>query len=325
MAARGSISWPPEKPAGIVQSKESHMSIALSIKQLTHTLQPVWRAKSTTEKLITKILVGLAAVAAGNSGMQMVTHLLNSPAQIAAVERSLLAGAATGLGALGLVFLRQLHPGHLTRFITLAAGAMLSAALFSLGLPAWNAATGHHGELLLAALAGAGLMRMLDYLVPHSHQAQTNRATTTSRRTLWLMIAAISLHNLPEGFAVGATAGTTDAQANSTALAIALQNIPEGLIVATGLWALGANSVVSAVAALLTGMIEPVGAILGAKIVTALPAATPLALAFAAGAMLFVVLHEMLPEVRKLNSPLKAGGLLAGSMLGMWVVNQIGG
>lgn len=260
----------------------------MSIKQLQHTVQiaqpavlRLWQRKSATEKFIAKVLIGLAALAAGNSGYQLIQVAAFSaltPAQADAIERSLLAGAATGLGA-----------------------------------------------LLLAAAGGIGLMLWLDVIVPHGHQdANATHTTATNPRTLWLMIAAISLHNLPEGFAVGATAATTDAQANSTALAVALQNIPEGLIVATGLLALGVSTMAAAGIALLTGMIEPVGAVLGAKIVTALPAATPLAMSFAAGAMLFVVLHEMLPQARKLASPVHTGGLFAGSMLGMWAMNQLG-
>ncbi|MGC3982279.1 MAG: ZIP family metal transporter [Steroidobacteraceae bacterium] len=311
----------------------------MTMRQLTQTAQPVWNSKSSAEKLLTKILVGLAAIAAGNSGFQFLaqhfgrdlTSLVTTAgldmnsAQWTAIERSLLAGGATGLGALALLFMRQMNAGHLTQFITLAAGAMLSAAVFSLGLPAWQSMPEAHGLLLLAAAGGASLMLLLDRVVPHQHQeSAAPRVAQASVRTLWLMIAAISLHNLPEGFAVGATAGIGDAQANSTTLAIALQNVPEGLIVATGLWALGVNKFTASIMALLTGMIEPIGAVIGAKVVTAMPAATPLALAFAAGAMLFVVLHEMLPESRKLNSHLQTGGLFAGSMVGMWVMNQLG-
>lgn len=299
----------------------------MSLQQLKTIARPVWNRKSAAEKAMAGILAGLAALAAGNSGYQLIAHVAATltPAQAAAVERSLLAGGATGLGALALVFLRHMNPGHLTQFMTLAAGAMLSAAVFSLGLPAWEAAQGQHGAVLLAALAGAALMVLMDRVVPHRHQDTASpRSEYANRRALWLMIAAISMHNLPEGFAVGATATSSDAQANSTALAIALQNIPEGLIVATGLWALGVSSMLAALAALLTGLIEPVGAVLGAKVVTAIPTATPLALALAAGAMLFVVLHEMLPETRKLGSRLQAASLLITSMVVMWGMNQVG-
>lgn len=303
----------------------------MSIKQLQVAIEPtfqqVWDRKSTTEKLITKVLVGLAALAAGNSGYHWILDILNSSAQLAAVQRSLLAGVATGLGALALVFMKQMHPKALTQFITLAAGAMLAAALFSLLIPALHMLPTGQWPLALAATAGgAALLWLLDELVPHEHAIgrPDSPVERSANRTAWLMVAAISLHNLPEGFAVGATAATTDAQANSTAFAIALQNVPEGLIVATALWSIGFNKVIAAAVALLSGLIEPIGAVLGAQLVDRIPGATPLALAFAAGAMLFVIANEMLPETRKLSSQLQRIAALSTSFIGMLLLNQLG-
>lgn len=303
----------------------------MSIKQLQLAIEPafqqVWDRKSDAEKLMAKVLVGLAVLAAGNSGYHLMISTLDSSAQLAAVQRSLLAGVATGLGALALVFMKHMQPKALTQFITLAAGAMLAAALFSLLIPAVQMLPANQWSLALLAVAGgAALLWLMDELVPHEHAIARPHGPKAqpAARTAWLMVAAISLHNLPEGFAVGATAATTNAQANSTAFAIALQNVPEGLIVATALWSIGFSKPIAAGVALLSGLIEPIGAVLGAQLVDRIPEATPLALSFAAGAMLFVVANEMLPETRKLSSQVQRIGALSVSFGAMLLLNQLG-
>ena len=222
----------------------------------------------------------------------LADRVLSSAAAREAMLASLLAGAATGIGALLLALLRRPVAGHFERFMAAAGGMMLAAAVFSLLLPAlplaaWPLAL----DVVLAALLGALLMHGLDRAMPHSHPGSGARAADP-RKAQVLLIVAIAVHNLPEGFAVGAGFGGGAGFGWRTAASIGVQNIPEGLIVATALWTLGLSRRQAALGALLTGLIEPLGAALGIVAGGLSATALPLALGLAGGAMLFVVIHE---------------------------------
>lgn len=233
-----------------------------------------------------------------------VNTVLSNPASLRAVELSAMAGAATGLGAIALLVMKKIDDQGLGLFISIAGGMMAAAALF-LFLPAVQT-KGAHTVALLAALAGYGTLLLLDQVLPHQHPVPgVPQAGAQRKRTAILMTIAIGLHNVPEGFAVGASAANLDG-ATGTALSIGLQNLPEGLIVATALWSIGIHKAWAALAALATGLVEPFGAGLGALAVQEWAQGTPAAMAFAAGAMAFVVIHEMIPESIQMTGKLKS-------------------
>jgi ZIP family zinc transporter len=179
----------------------------------------------------------------------------------------------------------------------LAGGMMLAASLFSLLVPAVQtvAASAAPWSLGLATaaalLAGVAAMHGLDRRLPHEHVETVESGGL--QPNVALVVAAIAIHNVPEGLAVGvAAAAGAD---HGMSLGIALQNIPEGWIVASAMLALGAAPLRAALIALGTGLVEPVGGLFGVIASTVAGAALPMALAAAAGAMLWVVSHEMIP------------------------------
>jgi len=151
--------------------------------------------------------------------------------------------------------------------------------------------------------------------VPHEHFV--NRAAGTRSREIariWLFVSAIALHNLPEGLAVGVGFGQDDAaRASALSLAVAIQNLPEGLVVAAALVAAGYSRATAVLVALGTGFVEPIGGILGTGALALSSAVLPFALAFAGGAMVWVVSHEIIPEShRGGHERLATSGLLGG-------------
>ena len=165
---------------------------------------------------------------------------------------------------------------------------------------------------MLGLAGGMRLMQQMDRRFPHAHVE--NVEANAALPQVELVVAAIALHNLPEGLAVGvAAAAGAD---HGMSLGIALQNIPEGWIVASAMLALGAPPVRAALMALATGLVEPVGGLFGVMASTLAGAALPLALAAAAGAMLWVVVHEVLPSAYQAGRKQAAStSLLAGFAL----------
>jgi ZIP family zinc transporter len=143
---------------------------------------------------------------------------------------------------------------------------------------------------------------------------------------VWLFVFAITLHNVPEGLAVGVGfAGENNARALPLALGIAIQNMPEGLAVAAALLTLHYSPARATAIALATGMVEPVGGLLGAGVVSISTALLPWALTFAAGAMLFVISHEIIPESHRNGHETSATvGLLIGFVLMMMFDTTMG-
>lgn len=152
--------------------------------------------------------------------------------------------------------------------------------------------------MFLGILLGGLCLWIADRLIPHEHfykGLEGQRAVNVRR--IWLFVYAITLHNFPEGLAVGVSFGTADLATGMTlALGIGLQNMPEGLVVALALATIGYSRTQSFFIALLTGLVEPIGGLLGAGIVTIFHPLLPWGLAFAAGAMLYVISDEIIPE-----------------------------
>ncbi len=210
-------------------------------------------------------------------------------------------GAATVLGAvIGFVFKNISH-----RFsdivLSFAAGVMLSAAVLGLILPSLEYG-GRFGILIMVAgiFVGAVCLSLIDRLVPHLHKLMGNDQEShqnTSLNKVLLFVTAIAIHNLPEGIAAGVGFGSGDnAQALLIAGGIALQNIPEGMVIIGPMLAAGVTPKKTFVCAMLTGLVEVVGTLIGYFAVSISTVILPFALAFAGGTMLYVISDEMIPE-----------------------------
>jgi ZIP family zinc transporter len=209
----------------------------------------------------------------------------------------------------------------------MAAGMMLASAAFSLLLPGIEAETHIAGSplagaalVVLGMAMGVMLMLGLDAFTPHEHD-KTGPCGPGHERCdrIWLFAMAIAIHNLPEGMAVGVGFAQGDVSVGlPLATAIALQDIPEGLAVAMTLRAIGTPVWKAVGIAAIGGLLEPVGALIGVSLVGGSAMAYPVGLALAAGAMLFVVSHEVIPETHRHGHQTTATmGLMVGFALMM--------
>jgi ZIP family zinc transporter len=239
---------------------------------------------------------------------------------------SLLAGLGAGLGALPVLFFVRALPASANAFMLgSGAGVMLAASSFSLIAPGLEAAGARgHAAPASAAMVAAGILLGAVALaaahrwLPHEHFVKGPEGAHPERlRRIWLFVLAITLHNFPEGLAVGVGFGGGDVSNGIPLTAgIALQNLPEGLAVALALLEVGYGRFAAFGLAFATGLVEPVGGVLGVTAVTLSHALLPWAMAFAAGAMLFVVSGEIIPESHRLGHDLSATvGVVIGFVL----------
>jgi ZIP family zinc transporter len=221
---------------------------------------------------------------------------------------SLLAGLGTTLGAFGVFMLYRPSHRALVALISGAAGIMLAASFFSLLEPAIEhaeARASHPGigvlVVILGVFIGAAALFYIHRRSPHEHFEMGREGPDSGRvNRLWLFIIAITLHNFPEGMAVGVGfAGENVANGVSLGLGIGLQNIPEGLAVAVSLLAIGYRKWVAFWVASLTGLVEPIGGVIGAAAVWLAEPAIPVILGIAAGAMIFIISDEIIPETHR--------------------------
>ncbi|MFC4158590.1 ZIP family metal transporter [Chitinimonas lacunae] len=242
--------------------------------------------------------------------------------------------AATALGALPALVLRGLPQRIEDSLLGFAAGMMLAASAFSLLLPGLAAGAELSGSkplgagLVVIGLAlGVALMLGLDEFTPHEH-GQGGPCGPGYQRCdrIWLFVFAIALHNLPEGMAIGVAFSQGDLQVGlPLTTAIALQDIPEGLAVALALRGAGFKPGLSVLVAAASGLLEPLGALLGSSLSSGLAFAYPVGLGLAAGAMLFVVSHEVIPETHRNGHQTPATlGLMAGFALMMVLDTTLG-
>lgn len=233
----------------------------------------------------------------------------------AALLGGVMAAAATTLGALPVLAMRRIGAGVQGMLLGFGAGVMLAAAVFSLLLPGFDAARtlgasdAEAARLIATGLAlGAGLLLMMDRALPHTHTPGQSRSTAA----VWLFVFAIAVHNIPEGLAIG-IAASSSGSGNAVATGISLQNVPEGLIVAIALATAGYSRRFAVTIAALSGLVEPLAALAGSVMVSVSTAVLPWGLAAAAGAMLFVVSHEIIPEShRRGHETLATTGLIGG-------------
>lgn len=257
---------------------------------------------------------------------------------------SLAAGLATGIGSLPILFIKDVPQKVLDALLGAAAGVMLAATSFSLIIPAIEAGgNGIRGAsiALVGILAGGIFLDIVDKFFPNTNLLANTMTEprrngglrslghnmSPSLRRVWIFILAITIHNFPEGMAVGV--GFGDGQIGnglSLAIAIGLQNMPEGLAIALPLMREGFPRWKAFCIALLTGLVEPVGGLIGIGLVQVARPLLPYTLAFAAGAMLFVIAHEIIPESQNNqgHSKLATYTLLIGFVVMMFLDTVLG-
>lgn len=217
----------------------------------------------------------------------------------------------TSLGAACVFFLKKSLGDLVQRALTgFAAGVMVAASIWSLLIPA-IARSAEQGRWAFAPAAvgfwvGVLFLLGLDHAIPHLHRnAQQAEGPKSQLRRTTMMVLAVTLHNIPEGMAVGVVyagylagdAQITSAGALALSLGIAIQNFPEGAIISLPLRAEGMGQTKAFAGGVLSGVVEPVGAVVTIWAAQAVLPALPYLLSFAAGAMLYVVVEELIPEM----------------------------
>ena len=210
-------------------------------------------------------------------------------------------GLMTALGAVPVFFTKNVSQKLLDMMLGFAAGIMLAATCFSLVMPSIEYGGGDFKAVIITSLGilfGAFIIDMIDKYSPHEHLIDKRReGVSSSLSEIWLFIIAITIHNFPEGMATGVGFGTENINDGlALALGIGIQNMPEGLAVALSLVREKYSVKYAFIVAALTGLVEPVGAALGFGLVNVFKPVLPVVLASAAGAMLFVICDEIIPE-----------------------------
>jgi ZIP family zinc transporter len=216
---------------------------------------------------------------------------------------------ATTLGAVPAIFLRRLNEKLNNNLLSFAAGVMLAATIFSLLLPSIARSRQYGASTTSAVLQsviflfiGGFTLWLINEFVPHEHFAKgpDGLIDAGKLRKIWLFVIAIAIHNFPEGLSVGVANGTGDfGNGFGATLGIGLQNIPEGLSVAVALHSQGYSKKYAFIVSALTGIVEIFGGLFGASVLLLSEQILPWALAFSAGAMLFIVSDEIIPETHR--------------------------
>lgn len=244
----------------------------------------------------------------------MLNWIKDFPPVTQAFLATMFTWAVTALGASAVFFFKSFNRKVLDVMLGFAAGVMIAASFWSLLAPAIEMSEAQGGIPWLTAasgfLAGGFFLFMLDKILPHIHPLMPKN-TKEGLPTQWhrsiLLVLAITLHNIPEGLAVGVAFGALAHDLPSASLAgaialatgIGLQNFPEGTAVAVPLRREGMSRLKSFWYGQLSGVVEPIAGVLGALLVIHVAPVLPFALAFAAGAMIFVVVEELIPEAHQ--------------------------
>ncbi len=216
------------------------------------------------------------------------------------------AAAATALGTLPVLFAQNFSKRSYDCFLGFGAGVMLGATAFSLVIPSIAAAKAARAGSWEASLmtgagimAGAGAILLLGRAVQSDGILDRGDAGVSIRRA-WLFVWAVALHNLPEGMAIGVGyAGIDIEKANALATGISIQDVPEGLVVALALRTVGYGRLTAVGLGVVSGLIEPVAAAFGVALIGIAGGLLPFALAAAGGAMLLVIVNDVIPEYRQ--------------------------
>jgi len=241
----------------------------------------------------------------------MVDFFSNLSPVSQALVASLFTYLVTALGAALVFLLPEFNKRLLDSMLGFAAGIMIAASYFSLLEPSIEITTKEGGikwlPPVVGFLLGGGVLYLMDKIIPHLHlglpESEKEGIKTNLSRS-FLLVFAITLHNIPEGLAIGVAFGAlgtdihtaTLAGAVSLALGIGIQNFPEGAAVSFPLMREGMSKLKSFNYGQLSGIVEPISAVIGASLVIFVKPILPYALSFAAGAMIFVVVEELIPE-----------------------------
>ena len=213
--------------------------------------------------------------------------------------------AGTTLGSAMVFFMRGMNKQIEKFLLGFAAGVMIAASVWSLLIPAIDMA-GEMGQIAWIPAAGGFLggmafLLVLDSLIPHLHLESTKpEGVESTLKKTTMLVLAVTLHNIPEGMSVGVTfAGALIGDAGITmAVGIAIQNFPEGAIISLPLRSEGVSKMRAFVYGALSGIVEPIGACVTILLAEQIVSALPVFLAFAAGAMIYVVVEELIPEAQ---------------------------
>lgn len=268
----------------------------------------------------------------------MLDYLSGMSPVLQALLATLFTWGMTAIGAAFVFLGRELDRKFLDGMLGFAAGVMIAASYWSLlapaiemsgemGVPEWLPA-------VVGFLLGGAFLRLVDMALPHLHpgSAMAEGPKSGMRRTT-LLVLAITLHNFPEGLAVGVAFGAAAsgfpsaslAAAIALAIGIGIQNLPEGTAVSLPLRREGLSRKKSFMLGQLSGMVEPVAGVLGAMFVVVAKPLLPYALAFAAGAMIFVVVEEVIPESQSRgNNDIATMGAMLGFAVMMFLDVALG-
>jgi len=242
----------------------------------------------------------------------------------------------TALGASLVFFFKEINKKVLNGMLGFAAGVMIAASFWSLLAPGIEMAgeLGQTAWITAAAgfLFGGGFLYFVDKTLPHLHMG-LDRSQAEGVKTQWqrsiLLVMAITLHNIPEGLAVGVAFGAVAASGSSTAtltgavalaIGIGLQNFPEGAAVSIPLRREGLSRMKAFIYGQASGLVEPIAAVIGAFAVITMKPILPYALAFAAGAMIYVVVEELIPEAQREEGGSKTDIATIGCMIGFTIM-----
>ena len=248
----------------------------------------------------------------------MENHLLGFMQQFHPVTQALFATLftcfVTGAGAALVFFAKDFNQKIMDGMLGMAAGVMIAASYWSLLAPAIELSDGDWKPATIGFLAGGFFLYLADKVLPHLHlglkTSEAEGIKTTWHRSV-LLVLAITLHNIPEGLAIGVAFGAVAHVADAAqaqglmlggialAIGIGLQNFPEGLAVSMPLRREGMGRFRAFLYGTASGVVEPIAGVLGAWIVTVIERLLPYGLAFAAGAMIFVVAEELIPESQR--------------------------
>ncbi|MGI4840702.1 MAG: ZIP family metal transporter [Janthinobacterium lividum] len=275
------------------------------------------------------LLIGMAALV----GTALAWVDLDPP-MMRALEGGAICALGTALGAVPVLVIRSMPVAIADCLLGFGAGVMLAATAFSLVMPGIDAAQsiglgrwGAGGLISFGIMFGAFCLFLLDRKVsaPGPELLVGDPAHPHIPARIWVFVIAIVAHNIPEGMAVGVSAGGAMPDANSLAMGIALQDVPEGLVIALVLAGAGMSRFKAFLIGAASGLVEPVAAVLCAWLVRLGEVLLPLGLAFAAGAMLLVVTQEIIPESRANgHHRLASAGLCVGFCLMMLMDTALG-
>lgn len=217
----------------------------------------------------------------------------------------------TALGSMMVLFMKNEMNQNLQRILTgFAAGVMVSASFWSLLIPAVNQASQESGKLAVLPTSigfclGMAFLLLIDTLTPHMHLDETIEGPKSSIKKNTMLVLAVVIHNIPEGMAVGVlfagwvqgNALVSFSAALSLAIGIAVQNFPEGAIISMPLHATGVSKRKACIQGILSGAVEPVAGFLTVLLASLIVPMMPALLSFAAGAMIYVVVEELIPEM----------------------------